>query len=288
MCARWQAGTGKADRFVTGVCPNFTQGAYPPGPDVFVRPRRSWAGVGRREPSVSRRIVKRPNLLALPQPELLQPVADLIPVHAEQRRGAGLIAAGPLEGLDDELLLERFEVQPLGRQVKWPAAGPGPRAGDLQRLEVSRFERVLFAQEDGALHEVAQLTHVAGPPVLQERGLGRPAQPANRTAELAAEVFDERLRQQHDVLIAAAEGWHLDAQDVEPVIQILAERPRLDGLLEIAIGRGDDPHVHPHIARPANPPERLLLEKSQELRLERGRHLANLVQEDRALVGLFE
>ena len=48
----------------------------------------------------------------------LNPIANLIAVHAEQRRRACLIAAAALERLDDEAPLERLEVHALRWQIK--------------------------------------------------------------------------------------------------------------------------------------------------------------------------
>ena len=42
------------------------------------------------------------------------------------------------------------------------------------------------------------------------------------------------------------------------------------------------------VGRAADAPEGLLLEEAEQLGLERGRHLADLVEEDRAAVGLLE
>jgi hypothetical protein len=92
------------------------------------------------------------------------------------------------------------------------------------------------------------------------------------------------LRQRRDVGRALAERRHAEHDQVQAVEEVLAERPRPDERGKIAVGRGEDAHVHrsrlaapEHLVRP-------VLEDAQELHL-RGRvELADLVEQDRAAV----
>jgi len=68
----------------------------------------------------------------------------------------------------------------------------------------------------------------------------------------------------------------------------LRKRPSLDLGFEIGVGRRDDPHVHLAIGRRPDAADLALLEHPQEPDLHRGAHLADLVEEDRAPVGLLE
>src|SRR5215470_5884085 len=54
---------------------------------------------------------------ALFELELLDAVADLVPVQPQKGRGARLIPAGALERLDDEGPFELFEVHAASRQL---------------------------------------------------------------------------------------------------------------------------------------------------------------------------
>ncbi len=78
------------------------------------------------------------------------------------------------------------------------------------------------------------------------------------------------------------------ADHVQAEVEVLAEASRADRHLEILVRRGDDAHVGPDGARAAQPLELLILEHPQELRLRRGRHVADLVEEERAAVRLLE
>ena len=96
------------------------------------------------------------------------------------------------------------------------------------------------------------------------------------------------VRQRHDVVLALAQRRHLDRDDVEAVVQVLAELARLHHRRQVAVGRGDQPHVDAQRARAAQPLELVLLQHAQDLRLRARAHVADFVEEQRAAVGLFE
>ena len=64
--------------------------------------------------------------------------------------------------------------------------------------------------------------------------------------------------------------------------------PSATATLEIAIGGGDDPDVDAHVVAAAEPRELAVLQHLQQLRLQRRLHLADLVEEHRAVVGELE
>ena len=94
--------------------------------------------------------------------------------------------------------------------------------------------------------------------------------------------------QGRDVAPPRSERRKLDPHDVQPVEEILAETPLRDELLEVPVRRRDDSHVHMDRALAPQALELALLEHPQELHLGRGRKIADLVQEERAAVGLLE
>ena len=70
--------------------------------------------------------------------------------------------------------------------------------------------------------------------------------------------------------------------------QILPERPAANPRFEVLVRRRDDPHVdlNRHVA--ADPIELAVGEHPEQARLELGRHVSDLVEEQRAAVGLLE
>ena len=119
---------------------------------------------------------------------------------------------------------------------------------------------------------------------MTRRDRWRSAGPAAR-AHLLGEVID----QQRECLHAAPAAAGPDREDVEPVVEILAElvRPRSS-----ARDRGWSPRRRGRRramrARAADALELALLQDAQQLRLHLQRQLADLVEEQRAAVGQLE
>jgi hypothetical protein len=76
--------------------------------------------------------------------------------------------------------------------------------------------------------------------------------------------------------------------DVDSIVEILAKPLVLDHLFELAVRRGDEADVDRHLALGADRPDLALLNRAQELGLERQRHLADLVEKQRSTARLLE
>jgi hypothetical protein len=74
----------------------------------------------------------------------------------------------------------------------------------------------------------------------------------------------------------------VDGHDVEAVVEVLAEAPGGDLLLEVAVGRGDEAHVDGDGLDAAHAVDLALLDRAQELHLHLDGDLADLVEEERA------
>ena len=75
---------------------------------------------------------------------------------------------------------------------------------------------------------------------------------------------------------------HLDGDDVEPIIKILAEFPLLDQILQLAIRGGNDAHIGLARLGIAHPLVLALLQKPQQLGLDFLGQFADLIKEQRA------
>ena len=102
------------------------------------------------------------------------------------------------------------------------------------------------------------------------------------------EAAEEVVREHEDVAAALAQRRQLDVDDVEAVVEVLAEAALLHLGGEVAVRRGDDAHVDRDGLVAADALERPLLEHAEELHLHGRRDLADLVEEERAAVGLLE
>src|SRR5690606_14391805 len=91
-----------------------------------------------------------------------------------------------------------------------------------------------------------------------------------------------------DVLAPLPQRRKLDGDHVEPVVEVLAEPALPDLFGQVLVGRGDDADVDRLGPRLAHLCHHSLLECAQELDLQRGRHLADLVEEEGAAVRRLE
>ena len=98
----------------------------------------------------------------------------------------------------------------------------------------------------------------------------------------------EVVGEQRDVLAPLAQRRQRNRDDVQAVIQVLAELAFGDELLEIALGAGDGAHVHRHRSRAAHALDDAVLQHAQQLHLHRQRHLVHVVEEDGAAFGHLE
>ena len=76
--------------------------------------------------------------------------------------------------------------------------------------------------------------------------------------------------------------------DVEPVHQVLAEQSLAHALLEILVRRRDHAHVRLERRMAADAVVLAVGQHAQQPHLQVGRHVADLVQEQRAAFGLLE
>src|SRR5437016_14260496 len=74
----------------------------------------------------------------------------------------------------------------------------------------------------------------------------------------------------------------------EPVIQVRAERPGLDQMLEITVRGCDQPDIGPQRRRAADPFVLPFLQHAEQLRLDRRGEIADLIEEERAAGGDLE
>ena len=98
------------------------------------------------------------------------------------------------------------------------------------------------------------------------------------------ELLDEVLDQERDVARALAQRRQADRHHVQAVVEILAKGAGRDLLLQIAVGRGDQPHVDADRLDAAHALELALLQGAQQLHLHLDGDRADLVEEQRAAV----
>ncbi len=82
----------------------------------------------------------------------------------------------------------------------------------------------------------------------------------------------------------SAERRQREGHHVQPVEQILAETARRHPGLDVAMGRGNHAHIDIETLRRSDRPDLPFLQHAQQLDLQRDRHIADFIEEKRALV----
>ena len=80
----------------------------------------------------------------------------------------------------------------------------------------------------------------------------------------------------------------MDGNDAEPVVEVLPEGARLDGFLQVAVGRGDDADIQFNAFLAPHLHELPFLDHPQELGLDIQAQVADLVEEKGPVIGQFE
>src|SRR5215813_8922602 len=155
-------------------------------------------------------------------------------LHSQPGGGAARAPDRPVR------LVENAEdVHPLHR-----LEGPGivsvisPSRAPLE-LRERNFERSTLREDHGPLDEVGELSHVPRPRVAAERLEGLTAYHLDLAVHRTGEALQEATYQGRDVLGSLAQRRDEDGEDVQAMVEVVAETPRLDHPGEVAVRRGD-------------------------------------------------
>src|SRR5262249_28709228 len=105
---------------------------------------------------------------------------------------------------------------------------------------------------------------------------------------LESEFLEKMLGEHQNVASPGSERGHLYIHYVQPIIKIFSKLSIRYRLSEIAVGSGDNSHIHGHRLVPPNPLELAVLKNVQELDLCGRRDFSDLIQKQRSTVGLLE
>src|ERR1043165_4573239 len=133
---------------------------------------------------------------------------------------------------------------------------------------------------------VLKLSHVAGPVVGHEhrQRLFRKTKPAPYALRSS---MQKALGQKSDVAATLAQRRHAQGNNAQTVEEVFAEISGLHFLFKVAVGRSDYASVDAHGPRCADAANFALLQRTQKLDLHGVARLADLVQKERAVFGLF-
>src|SRR5713226_63306 len=198
---------------------------------------------------------------------------------AEQARCGQLVAAGFPQGTEYGAAFELFE-----RHELVTLRHAFDRSVLQVRGQVAHVQDRPGAQRHSALDCVFKLSDVARPVIAHQPTHGVFRDGAHRALRVR-KLFQKETYQQWDVALAVAQWRQFDLHHVQAEVEVLPERTGAESRFQIAVGGRDDPDVDVH---PIGGPDRFdlpLLQGAQQLGLQVHRQVANLVQEQRALVG---
>jgi hypothetical protein len=142
--------------------------------------------------------------------------------------------------------------------------------------------------QHGPLDAVGQLADVARPAVGEQRRPRRRLEAGERLAVARGVVRQKVVGQRLEVLGALAQRRQVDDHGVQAVQQVLAKAPGRDLGRQVGVGRGQHADVDVAQPRRADPLDLAGLQHPQQLGLEPRRHVRDLVQEQRPVVGQLE
>src|SRR4029450_6892015 len=108
---------------------------------------------------------------------------------------------------------------------------------------MAHLNRSAVTEDRGPLQHIAQLAHVAGPRVLEQRGAGLARQLRGWAPEGPADLLQKAVAQRTDVRGTIAQRRRVDVEHAETVEQVLAKAAALDRFPQVAVGRGDHPDI---------------------------------------------
>src|SRR5262249_50108223 len=109
----------------------------------------------------------------------------------------------------------------------------------LLELREGNFEPSSLREDHGPLDEVCELSHVPRPRVAAERLEGLTVYHLDLAVHRTGEALQEATYQGRDVLGSLAQRRDEDGEDVQAMVEVVAETPRLDHPGEVAVRRGD-------------------------------------------------
>lgn len=154
--------------------------------------------------------------------------------------------------------------------------------------QVADFDALLGTDDARPLDHVAQFADVARPAVVEQRGAGLVAEGAGRARVFLDEAGKEAIGQGEDIFTALAQGRQVQGDDVQAVQQVFAKAPFADHVLEVEVGRGQNPHIGAAGHRVADALVFFVLDKTQQLGLQGQREIADFIEEQGPAVSLVD
>src|SRR5437588_3135609 len=147
---------------------------------------------------------------------------------------------------------------------------------------------LLGGEDHGALHDVFELAHIAGPVVIHQKLHHRLRELPEWLRVFLAIAVQEMRQQKRHVFAAVAKRRNLQVDHVQAVKQILAEAALANKREEVDVRSGYDAHVDFKLLGAAETHEFALLNHAQKLGLRFGADGGDSIKKNGALVADFD
>ena len=144
------------------------------------------------------------------------------------------------------------------------------------------------SEDDESLYHIAEFADIAMPTALLQLGDGSSVEHLGAPPLFLTDELSEVIDQQRDIVFAVVEIRHVDRNHIEAVEEVLAEMSVGNLLLQVLVGGSNDAHTDLDGFVAADTRDLVLLQRTQHFGLCGEAHVANLVKEKRASVGLLE
>src|SRR5690606_3238046 len=159
----------------------------------------------------------------------------------------------------------------------------------LQTGQVAQVDGVtVVGQDHRTFDDVLEFADIARPGVIEDCLQGARSDAYQLPPMLLAQVVDETIQQQGQIVPAFAQRRYGHREDIQAVEQVAAKAPLLDRLGQILVGRGNHPHIDLQRLGAAQPLQLTALQYAQQLALGGHAQGADLVEEDGAAIGNLE
>ena len=145
-----------------------------------------------------------------------------------------------------------------------------------------KIQHATARHNDGPFDHVPEFPDIAGPVVaLQFHDTGA-GQSWLGTTQFFHGQFHEMAGQQRDVIQPFLQWQDLNGKDIEPVVEVFTEPAGRDVFFQVAIGRGNDPHIRAARAVLADAFVTFLLQDAEQFALQVQGDFADFIEEQGA------
>src|SRR5437764_5177126 len=234
-----------------------------------------------------------------PEPELLHLHLQALAGDLEQLCRPRHVSVRHFQAPDDQVALHGLDLL-LDDHLEGSGCGgvTGPGSGGelfrrdwprpQRRRQVGGADHGALGEQDRPLEHVLELADVARPRVSGEGGQRVVLDPLDVLLQASVVLLPEMLHQQRNVVPPLAQRRQVDGDDVQPIVEVLAEPSRRDLPSQVPRGGCDQAHHDARRLHSSHPLELALLDGAEQLDLHLDGDLADLIEEEGAAVGELE